>query len=167
MTLDSAALASAWPLLVSRSHWMSRTSKRPPDKTSLECAEQLNPWAGRALPAPRGRGRIAISVTSLLLKAGADPIVRCEMAAGHHLRLDCRVPGHCWAFFSGKYDDEKRSALLSFLRPGGAALDVGANIGFYTIPMAAFARSIGARVVAIEPVAVNTQWLLHNLALNN
>ena len=32
------------------------------------------------------------------------------------------------AFYSGKYDDEKRSALLSFLRPGGAALDVGANI---------------------------------------
>jgi hypothetical protein len=56
------------------------------------------------------------------------------MAAGHRLRVDCRVIGHCWAFFSGKYDDEKWSALLSFLRPGGAALDVGANIGFHTIP---------------------------------
>ena len=123
--------------------------------------------AGRALPAIKGRGCLAIALTSLLLKAGANPIVQCKMAAGHRLRLDCRVPGHCWAFFSGKYDDEKRSALLSFLRPGGAALDVGANIGFYTIPMAAFARSIGARVVAIEPVAVNTQWLRYNLALNN
>ena len=119
--------------------------------------------AGRALPAIKGRGRLAIALTSLLLKAGANPIVQCKMAAGHRLRLDCRVIGHCWAFFSGKYDDEKWSALLSFLRPGGAALDVGANIGLYTIPMAAFARSIGARVVAIEPVAVNTQWLLYNL----
>jgi FkbM family methyltransferase len=123
--------------------------------------------AGRALPEVRGRGRLAIALTSLLLKVGADPIVQCEMTAGHLLRLDCRVPDHCWAFFSGKYDDEKRSALLSFLRPGGAALDVGANIGFYTIPMAAFAKSIGARVVAIEPVAVNTQWLRYNLALND
>jgi FkbM family methyltransferase len=122
---------------------------------------------GRALPAVRGRGRLAIALTSLLLKAGADPIVQCKMAAGHRLRLDCRVPGHCWAFFSGNYDDEKRSALLSFLRPGGAALDVGANIGFYTIPMAVFAEGIGARVLAVEPVAVNTQWLRYNLALND
>src|SRR5262249_61336383 len=108
----------------------------------------------RSRAAIKGRGRLAIALTSLLLKAGANPIVQCKMAAGHRLRLDCRVIGHCWAFFSGKYDDEKWSALLSFLRPGGTALDVGANIGFYTIPMAAFARSIGARVVAIEPGAV-------------
>src|SRR5215471_2824248 len=99
--------------------------------------------AGRALPALRGKGCLAIALTSLLLKAGANPIVQCKMAAGHRLRLDCRVPGHCWAFFSGKYDDEKRSALLSFLRPGGAALDVGANIGFYAVPMAIRAKEIG------------------------
>jgi FkbM family methyltransferase len=123
--------------------------------------------AGRSLPAVRGRGRVATALTSLLLKAGADPIVECEMAAGHRMRLDCRVPDHCWAFFSGKYDDEKRSALLSFLRPSGVVLDVGANIGFYTVPMAAFAKSIGARVVAVEPVAVNTQWLHYNLTLND
>jgi FkbM family methyltransferase len=121
---------------------------------------------GRALPAVRGRGRLAIALTSLLLKAGAEPIVQCQMAAGHRLRLDCRVPCHCYAFFSGRYDDEKRSALLSFLRPGGFVLDVGAHIGFHTIPMAAVAKSIGARVVAIEPVPVNAQWLRYNLALN-
>jgi hypothetical protein len=84
--------------------------------------------AGRTLPYDvRGRGRIASTLTSLLLKSGAEPIVHCDMAAGHCLRLDCRVPSHCWSFFSGKYDDEKRAALLSFLRPGGVALDVGAR----------------------------------------
>jgi FkbM family methyltransferase len=123
--------------------------------------------AGRALPYDvRGRGRLASTLTSLLLKFGADPIVHCDMAAGHHLRLDCRAPGHCWTFFSGKYDDEKRSALLSFLRPGGVALDVGANIGFYTVPMAIRAKEIGAHVVAMEPVAGNAEWLRYNLALN-
>jgi hypothetical protein len=50
--------------------------------------------AGRALPPVRGRGRLAIALTSLLLKAGAEPIVQCEMAAGHRLRLDCGVPKH-------------------------------------------------------------------------
>lgn len=70
--------------------------------------------AGRTLPYDvRGRGRFASKLTSLLLKSGAEPIVHCDMAAGHRLRLDCRVPGHCWTFFSGKYDDEKRSAYCS------------------------------------------------------
>jgi hypothetical protein len=125
--------------------------------------------AGRILPCEvRGRGRIASALTSLLLKSGAEPIVHCEMAAGHRLRLDCRVPSHCWTFLAAsiKYDDEKRSALLSFLWPSGVALDVGANIGFYTVPMAIRAKEIGSRVVAVEPVGSNAQWLRHNLALN-
>jgi FkbM family methyltransferase len=69
-------------------------------------------------------------------------------------------------FFTGTYDDEKRSALLSFLRPSGVALDVGANIGFYTVPMAIRAKEIGSHVIAVEPVASNAQWLRYNLALN-
>ena len=123
--------------------------------------------AGRTLPYDvRGRGRLARTLTSLLLKAGAEPIVHCDMAAGHRLRVDCRVPSHCWAFFSGKYDDEKRSSLLSFLRPSGVALDVGANIGFYTVPMAIRAKEVGSRVIAVEPVAINAEWLRYNIALN-
>jgi FkbM family methyltransferase len=114
----------------------------------------------------RGRGRLAIELTSLLLKFGAEPIVHCDMAAGHRMRLDCRVPGHCWTFSSGMYDDATRSALLSFLRPEGVALDVGANVGFYTVPMAIRAKEIGSRVVAIEPVASNAEWLRYNIALN-
>jgi len=123
-------------------------------------------YVGRSLPAIRGKGHIATALTSLLLKAGAFPILEGEMAAGHRLRLDCRVPSHCWAFFSGKYDEATRSALLSFLLPGGTALDVGANIGFYTVPMAAFAAKIGASVVAFEPVATYMRRLRYNLALN-
>jgi len=123
--------------------------------------------AGRALPYNvRGRGRLTLALTSLLLKSGADPIVHCDMAAGHRLRLDCRIPSHCWIFFTGRYDDGKRSALLSLLRPGGAVLDVGANIGFYTIPMAIKAKAVGSRVVAVEPLARNAEWLRYNLALN-
>jgi len=57
--------------------------------------------AGRTLPYDvRGRGRIASTLTSLLLKSGAEPIVHCDMAAGHRLRLDCRVLSHCWTFLA-------------------------------------------------------------------
>jgi hypothetical protein len=66
---------------------------------------------GRVLPDVRGRGRIAIAVSSLLMK-GADLIVQGKMARGHRMRFDCRVPSQCWAFFRGRYDDSK-IALLS------------------------------------------------------
>src|SRR3954451_12911592 len=98
---------------------------------------------GRTLPEVRGRGRVAVALSSLLMKAGADPIVKGTMAGGHLMRLDCRVPLHCWAFFSGRYDDRKIGVLRSLMRPGGIALDVGANIGFYTVPLAIQAKAIG------------------------
>ena len=123
--------------------------------------------AGRVLPAMRGRGRIAIALSSFLMKAGADPIIQGRMARGHRMRLDCRVPSHCWAFFSGRYDDSKIALLLSLLRRGGIALDVGANIGFYTVPLAIKAKAIGSKVVAFEPLESNAAWLRHNLALND
>jgi hypothetical protein len=123
--------------------------------------------AGRVLPDVRGRGRIAISLSSLLMKAGANPIIEGRMASGHRMRLDCRLPSHCWAFFSGRYDDSKIAVLLSLLRPGGLALDVGANIGFYTVPLAIQAKAIGSRVVAFEPIPSNAAWLRHNLGLND
>jgi hypothetical protein len=57
--------------------------------------------AGQTLPYDvRGRGCIARTLTSLLLKLGAEPILHCELAAGHRLRLDCRVPSHCWTFLA-------------------------------------------------------------------
>ena len=120
--------------------------------------------AGRVLPGMRGRGRIAIALSSFLMNAGANPTIQVTLARGHRMRLDCRVPSHCWAFFSGGYDDSKIAVLLSLLRPGRIALDVGANIGFYTVPLAIQAKAIGSKVVAFEPLESNAAWLRHNLA---
>jgi FkbM family methyltransferase len=127
----------------------------------------LTAHAFRAVPRFRGKGRAALVVGPLLLAGGADPIVYCKMAAGHRLRLDCRVQSHCRAYFSGNYDDIKISSLLSFLRPGGVAFDIGANIGFYTVPMARFAKERASKVIAVEPVKMNCDWLNANLTLNH
>jgi FkbM family methyltransferase len=119
----------------------------------------------RKSPRFKGKGRAAEFIGSLLTP-GADPIVSCKMAAGHRLQLDCRVQSHCRAYFSGEYDDVKISTLLSFLRKNGAVLDIGANIGFYTVPMARKAERLNATVSAFEPVQSNCEWLLENLLLN-
>ena len=145
------------------SDWPSRRKMMPAATLVLRRLARI----AQAFPDVRGRGRVATAITSLLLKAGAEPIVESKMKAGHSLRLDCRLPIHCWTLFSGKYDDEKRSALLSFLGPGGAALDVGANIGLYSIPLALGARRVGGRLVAVEPLPANVEWLRYNLAINN
>jgi FkbM family methyltransferase len=76
------------------------------------------------------------------------------------------VPLHCWAFFSGLYDDHKIAVLRNLMRPGGVAVDVGANIGFYAVPLAIHAKEIGGKVVAFEPVKNNVAWLQSNLVLN-
>lgn len=48
------------------------------------------------------------------------------------------------------------------LRPGDLFLDIGANIGIYTI----LALDLGAEVIAVEPNARNAQRLRDNIALN-
>jgi FkbM family methyltransferase len=121
---------------------------------------------GRAVPDVRGRGRAAAILNALLLRAGAEPFAIAKMAAGHSLLVDCRLQSHVHALFSGQYDDLAISALLAFLNPGGGVLDVGANVGFWTVPLALAARRIGAQVIAFEPYRPNAEWLRANLRLN-
>jgi FkbM family methyltransferase len=73
------------------------------------------------------------------------------------------------------YSDEKEYALLdTLLGPGDWALDIGANIGHYTMRMAELVGPSG-RVIALEPVpdtfsllAANTRLFAHtNVSLLN
>jgi FkbM family methyltransferase len=71
--------------------------------------------------------------------------------------------------------EEKEYALLdSFLRPGDWALDIGANVGHYTMRMSQLVGAVG-RVIALEPVpdtfallAANARLFAHaNVSLVN
>src|SRR4051812_1539686 len=117
----------------------------------------------RRLPPFRGRGRATLAINRYLLQRGVSPHVIAQMALGHRLNLDLRLPSHCHAFYTGHYDDAKIATLLSFLRPHGTALDVGANVGFYAIPMAQEAKRLGGKCVLAEPVPANVAILQKNL----
>jgi FkbM family methyltransferase len=56
-------------------------------------------------------------------------------------------------------------AALAFLMPGAVALDIGANLGEWTVP---FARMVGltGRVLAAEPMPRNAEALAKTLAVN-
>jgi hypothetical protein len=64
-----------------RTQLLQRIILRRKNARSSEYADALV-WPRRSRAAIKGRGRLAITLTSLLLKAGANPIVQCKMAAG-------------------------------------------------------------------------------------
>lgn len=66
----------------------------------------------------------------------------------------------------GTYERFETAIFLAELRPGDIALDIGANIGYYTLHTA---RAVGpaGRVVAIEPDPSNLALLRANLTRND
>jgi len=122
----------------------------------------------RALPRVRGRGRLAKVVNDGLLKAGANPATIAKMSEGHSLAVDCRLFGQSMMLFSGTCGlEDFIDVLLAFLKPGGVALDIGANVGTVTVPLALAAKRIGSRVIAFEPYPRNVEWNRKNLILNH
>lgn len=65
----------------------------------------------------------------------------------------------------GEYSELEARLFCHVLRPGMTAIDVGANIGAFTVPMA---RAVfpGGEVIAIEPQRLLHQMLCANAALN-
>jgi hypothetical protein len=66
--------------------------------------------------------------------------------------------------YSGLHEFEDMGFLLHFLRPDDLFVDIGANIGSYTILASA---AIGAATIAFEPVPDTHEWLRLNVAINN
>ena len=69
------------------------------------------------------------------------------------------------AIYNGNFELVLKNALLSKLRTGMTVLDIGANIGYYTVLMASRVGKNG-RVIAFEPNPVIYNELIDNIALN-
>ena len=65
--------------------------------------------------------------------------------------------------YAGLHEWPDMALLLHLLRPGDRFLDVGANVGSYTVLASA---AIGACSVALEPVPAAFHWLRRNLECN-
>ncbi len=66
----------------------------------------------------------------------------------------------------GRYDVWETAFVRRTIQPGDAVLDIGANIGFFSVLMASLAGPDG-RVVAFEPVPRNLQLLEKTIAEND
>jgi FkbM family methyltransferase len=65
----------------------------------------------------------------------------------------------------GSYEAAELESLARFAKPGTTAVDVGANIGMYTVPLATAVGDAGT-VLAFEPVPQTLEKLRSNIALN-
>ena len=69
-------------------------------------------------------------------------------------------------FVTGRYEPNEFSGLSRVLKPGMTFVDVGANLGLYTL-YAARRVSDNGRVIAIEPSSREMQALRKNMELNS
>lgn len=65
----------------------------------------------------------------------------------------------------GDYSPEETEKLLSLVEPGDVVIDVGANIGSFTVPLADAVGPAGL-VIAYEPQRIPFQTLCANVVLN-
>ncbi|MGV3660394.1 MAG: FkbM family methyltransferase [Prosthecobacter sp.] len=118
-------------------------------------------------PGNRGHrlGRLLRSVVWLMNKKGARKTWTLPVFGG--LKLRCH-PDSIIALHvvqrSEWHDWDTARFITGFLREGDTFVDVGANIGLYTLPAARIVK--GGRVVAVEPSPINRARLQENLALN-
>jgi FkbM family methyltransferase len=75
-----------------------------------------------------------------------------------------RMKGAVHFIWPGLYDFEEMSFVLHYLRPEDLFVDVGANIGIFTVLASGVA---GARTLAFEPAPFAFDFLLKNVRLNN
>ncbi|MDB9485995.1 FkbM family methyltransferase [Dolichospermum circinale CS-537/01] len=68
--------------------------------------------------------------------------------------------------YLGTYERHELTFLKKYIKPGWVCLDVGANIGFYTLNLSKLVGSEG-KVYAIEPSPSNYKKLEENIAINN
>jgi FkbM family methyltransferase len=88
-------------------------------------------------------------------------------AQGHKLFLDPRDMGMARAFllFSGRWEETETRLFSSLVKEGMTVVDIGANVGYYTLLAARLVGPKG-RVYAFEPSPGNFALLSRNVEAN-
>lgn len=108
-------------------------------------------------------------LVDILLKIGAMPTVTAIMSDNTKILVDLRSNTEFRTFFSGEYDAELVEILVQLLNPDDYFLDIGSNVGFYSVSMGEKIRSKkgNGKVISFEPFAGNFNRLIDNIDLNN
>ncbi len=114
----------------------------------------------------RGRTRLIDLCDDYLQGSGPSAQVIAKMKLGHEMLVDLRARTEFRAYYTGEYDDVGINLGRRFIRQGGCALDVGANVGFWSVPLARTCAEARGHLFAFEPVPRNADRLEDNLRRN-
>ena len=128
-------------------------------------------WLGNKLPYSC-RNRLTYSAAAnwfrrVSLLAFGHGLVLTDLSGplfGFKMKLDLQAGHRRYAL--GTYEPDISSLLRSRLKPGMVAMDIGANIGFFTLLMANLVGTVG-RVIAFEPFPPVYTLLEENIRINN
>lgn len=109
------------------------------------------------------RNALARAVVRQATRAGRIGVYPIASGPAKGMLID--VAGSRPTYVLGKAEPEIQSFLAEHIRPGDVVLDVGANVGFFTLMAAALTGPSG-HVVAFEPSPKNATALRANLAAN-
>jgi FkbM family methyltransferase len=87
------------------------------------------------------------------------------MRLGYEMLVDLRSETEFLAYYTGEYDTQTIRRVLRLVQPHWVILDVGANIGFWTVPLACALKQSG-RIHSFEPVPPNFRRLNANVERN-
>lgn len=103
------------------------------------------------------------AVQKYLRGKGYETIVRTKRGFIYDVCLDDWISWNLYAYGDYRIEADVSGYLLASIKPGATFLDIGANIGFYTVPAAAK----GAAVHAFEPCSDTADRLERNIQLNS
>jgi hypothetical protein len=107
-------------------------------------------------------------VLAMLLLSLEDDVVLTFERGGFTWTVDAGDEIGRYLFSEGSYEGEELDAVLSWLRVNrparsfGTFVDLGANVGTTTLPVA----RAGWKVIAVEPVPTTFEWLVANVEAN-
>lgn len=104
----------------------------------------------------------------LMIKVGANPIVTAKMQDGTSVIVDLSTRTERDCYYTGLYDSKLIGLLKSMFQNESTFLDVGANIGFYSVAISKSIKASGvsSKVLSFEPFEGNFKRLKKNIELN-
>jgi len=122
----------------------------------------------RTLPHFKGKYRMGILLQKVLMgsKQWKEPEFFIRLKNNAQLYIDVRSNTHKVPFWIGKRDEDIIQLLISNLKENDVFFDIGANIGYYAIPIAKTLAAKNVTVHAFEPVNDNYNSLQKAIVQN-
>ncbi len=117
----------------------------------------------------KGKYRICKLIEKTLnpKKKWKNPTFYISLKDNRKMFIDVRSHTHSVAFWCGKYDNEILNKFCSLFKENWTVLDIGANIGYYSIGFGQRLKTLNGTVLSFEPVDSNYSSLLKNIEAND